>query len=89
VGPIWAKKGGRAKISARCRGEIIGGARLPTGPTFSRSDWFYPIKRDARPLEVPSRGVALGHGSDFAQVSKLRAYRDTDATSDKSARFSI
>jgi hypothetical protein len=42
---------------------VIGGVRLPNGPTFSQRDWFFPIMPKAKPILVLSRGLALGHGS--------------------------
>jgi hypothetical protein len=39
------------------------------------------------PNHVPSRGLALHHGSDFASASPAADFRPKQATPDKSARF--
>jgi hypothetical protein len=36
---------------------------------LTRGDRRIPIKEWVRPMDAPSRGAALGHGSDFAMRS--------------------
>jgi hypothetical protein len=81
-------KGERRKVKGAGRRPNLVGRGSRKIASFTGGNRRIPIEERVRPLDAPSRGLLLSHGSDVASRWSVPDY-GRKAMSGKSARFSV